>query len=158
MEELHTYRSDLITALEDVVNELSKLAAILPAGMWHQPIRPGSHTPHYILFHLRDLETQWFALELTRILSEETPTLPIFDDEAWMDSHYHPEEPASAILAELIKLRHRELYWLRNLPSESWSRLARHPWWGEHTLQWWVELQLEYSSQHLKEISTVLEL
>lgn len=155
MEELLAYRADLLTALEGVVDELSKSVAIIPSDTWHQPVRTGSHTPHYILFHLRDLEAQVFALQLTRILSEERPTLPVFNDEAWMDSHYHAEEPASAILAELIKLRHQEIGWLQNLSPEGWSRPSRHPWWGEHTLQWWVELQVEYSSQHLKEISIV---
>lgn len=157
MEELITYRTDLLSALEGVVNDLSKIAAQLPSSAWHQPINPDAHTPHYILFHLRELDTRVFVAQLPRILVEETPILPVFDDQSWMDSHYDIEEPVLAIMEELAKLRKPELGWLRNLTPTEWSRSARHPWWGEHTLQWWVELQVDYSSQHLKEIASVLD-
>jgi len=158
MEELFAYRADLLTALGGVVDELSNVVANLPPSTWLQPIHPGSRTPHYILFHLRELEAQVFARQLPRILSEARPELPVFNDAAWMEGHYRAEEPASSLLEELAKLRQQELAWLRSLPPAGWSSPARHPWWGEHTLQWWVELQVEYSYQHLKEISSALKL
>lgn len=152
MEELLAYRIELLSALEQVINELSEKVTHLPPTSWHQPVGPESLSPHYIVFHLRALETQVFALQLPRFMAENTLTTPSFDDEDWMAIHYNPDEPVAEIMAEMTKLRQHELSWLRELSSADWSRSARHPWWGEHTLQWWVELQLDYSYQHLNQL------
>jgi hypothetical protein len=157
MEELLSYRENLLSALESVVRGLSKAVANMPGANQKQAILSGSNTPHYILFRLRELEIHFFAQQLPRFLAEECPILPIFDDQAWMADHYHPDEPITAIMEEVVKLRHDELDWLHKLPASGWSRLARHPWWGIHTLQWWVELQLDYSFQHLRLLTCLNE-
>lgn len=158
MDELVAYREDLLSALEGVVNELSKTVAGIPSSAWHLSIDLASHAPHYILAHLRELEAQVFASQLRRILDEDTLLLPIFDDEAWMASHYRSEEPALIIMEDFVNLRKQEINWLRKIPPAGWSRTARHPWWGVHTLQWWVELQLDYSYNHLRELSPLLDM
>jgi hypothetical protein len=153
MEELDAYRQGLLSALEGVVNELSETIAGIPSSKWHWPFGLDSHTPHYTLAHLCVLETQVFMIQLHRILDEETPLLPVFDVEVWMESHYKPEESVLNIMQAFSTMRKQELNWLLDLPPASWSRVARHPSWGVHTLQWWVELQLDYSYQHLRELS-----
>ncbi len=147
-EEIIAYREDLLSALEDVADDLSRVTTRLPESAWRDPSLPRENTPHYILFHLRELEEQVYTRQLPRFVSEDIPTIPLFDDQAWMASHYRPDVPEMGILAEMLILRSFELERLRLLPSPAWSRLARHPWWGVHTLQWWVELQLEESFQH----------
>jgi len=156
MEELDTYRQELLSALEGVVIELSRTVGGLPYHAWQLPFVQGAHTPHYILAHLRELEEQVFSLQVRRILDEDSPVLTIFDDNVWVAGHYDPGKPARLILEEFTHLRKQEVNGLRVLPSEDWSRTARHPWWGVHTLQWWVELQLDYSQQHLKELAAFL--
>jgi hypothetical protein len=158
MDEIVAYREDLLSALEGALFELPKTVAGIASIAWHQPFGRDSHTPHYILEHLRELEAQVFAIQLRRILDEEIPLVPVFDDDAWMAIHYKPEELALTILEDFVNLRKQELNWLRKLSPAAWSRIARHPWWGVHTLQWWVELQLDYSDQHLRELSPVLDL
>ncbi len=113
---------------------------------------------HYILFHLRELEAQVYTPQLPRFLAEDNPTLPVFDDQAWMAIHYLPDEPATSITTDLCRLRSSELEWLRGVPPTGWSRLARHPWWGVHTLQWWVEMQLDESIQHRKRLPPLTDL
>ena len=149
MEELVVYRDELLSALQGVVEKLSETAASISDKAWYLPPGQDGNTPHYTLAHLCALESQLFNHQLQRILSEDAPLLSIFDDVAWMASHYDPQEPAQRILADLNELRDQELVLLRGLPSAGWSRSARHPWWGIRTLQWWVELQLDYSYQHL---------
>ena len=158
MEEIIAYREDLLKALGDVVEGLSETVARLPALAWHQSIRPGESALHFILFHLRELEAQVYTRQLPRFLAEDNPTLPVFDDQAWMAIHYRPDEPAASIMTGLCRLRSSELEWLRRLPPTGWSRMARHPWWGVHTLQWWVELQLEDSFNHLKRLPALGDL
>lgn len=153
MDELIAYRGELLSALESVIPELETIGRGKSPKQWHRTPRKDVPTPHYTLVHLWVLEAREFALYLRRIIDEETPQLELFDDRAWMKDHYRPKEQPRLIVQDFAQLRKLELNWLRQLPRASWSRTARHPEWGVHTLQWWVELQLECSRQHLNELS-----
>jgi hypothetical protein len=156
MEELDAYRQGLLSALESVITELTKTVAGMPTNVWQLPFGQDAHTPHYTLAHLYVLEAQVFDPLLRSIVDEDAPLLPLFDDKAWLANHYEPGKPAQAILEEFMQLSRQDLNWLQALPSDTWSRNARHPWWGVHTLQWWVELQLDCSNQHLAELTALL--
>lgn len=155
MEEITIYRHDLLTALDDVKTELSRVVMAIPSNAWHVALGPEARTPHYTLAHLRDLEKQVYIPNLYLIITEDNPLLPVFDDETWTLGHYHPAEASREILDEFVHLREQEVDRLRGLPTASWSRTARHPWWGVHTLQWWVELQLDHSRQHVERLTNV---
>jgi hypothetical protein len=156
MEEIIAYRQQLLNDLRNVANEVFQLVLAIPPNDWYISSGLEAYTPHYTLAHLRELEVQVFALQLRRFLLEGTLQLPLFDDVSWMAEHYDPSETAQAILEEFTRLRNQEVLWLEDLSPESWNRSARHPWWGVRTLQWWVELQLEYSHQHLRELLAFL--
>jgi len=156
MEGIIDYRQQLLSALRNVANEVSRLVLAIPANDWYIAFGLEVYTPHYTLAHLRELEIQVFGLQLRRFLIEDTLQLPLFDDVSWMAEHYDPSETAQAILEEFTCLRSQEVLWLQDLSSESWNRSAGHPWWGVRTLQWWVELQLDFSHQHLRELSAYL--
>jgi hypothetical protein len=152
MEELIAYRNELLSALGRDVEELATLVSTLAADDGYRLSASSTSGAHYTLFHLWALETQDFALQLRRILEEEVPRLDSFDDAAWMASHYTLEEPIQAIIQDMVKMLSAEIEMLEGLPALSWSRFARHPRWGVHTLQWWVELQHEVTSQYLQEL------
>ncbi len=156
MEEIDEYRQGLLSALEGVVSALGKIVAAIPAAAWQAPTGQVASTPHYILAHLHALESQVFAAQLPRFLEENNPALPLFDARAWMAGHYTPGKPARAIYAGFAHLRTQEVEWLRGLPPPGWSRLARHPWWGVRTLQWWVELQLDQTQRHQRDLAAAL--
>jgi hypothetical protein len=153
MEELYTYRANLLANLSSLVEDLRNAAAAMPTEGWHTRVAPGEPTPHQTLSQLRSLEAQVFALRLRRILDEEQPTLSLFDDEGWMKAHYNPAEPIQDILDEFAQLRQEELSWLQELPPATWNRTARHPWWGVRTLQWWVELCLLTNRRYLQQLT-----
>jgi hypothetical protein len=157
MDELIAYRQELLLAMENVVPGLSRIVKSTPLQEWHRKIGNDLHTPFYTLIHLWVLESKEFALNIRRIFDEDTPLLIVFDDEAWMESHSEPKEQPRNIVQDFAHLRKQELDWLRELPPPGWSRTARHPWWGVHTLQWWVELQLEYSRQLLSDLTQQLK-
>jgi hypothetical protein len=156
VDELLAYRQGLLSGLEGVIPELSRIAAAMPANTWQLLSEQGAHTPHYTLTHLRELEAQVFNTQLRRIVDQSVPILFAFDDIAWMASYYDSKKPAQIILEEFTFLRQQVIQWLQILPQASWSLSARHPWWGVHTLQWWVELQLDYSHQHLSALAAFL--
>ena len=154
MEEITFYRQDLLAALDGVKIELSRAVMAMPSNAWHIAFAPEARTPHKTLAHLRDLEKQEYIPNLKRILAEGNPVLPVFDDETWTLGHYRPDEAGKEILEEFTRLMEQEVAWLSDLPTASWSRTARHPWWGVHTFQWWVELQLDQSRQHVERLSS----
>ena len=156
MEELEAYRRELLSTLEGVIPVLSKTIAAIPPNVWLPPYEHAAHAPHYTLSHLCVLEIHVFYPLLQGIVSKKAHLLPLFDDNAWMANHYDPDTPVPVILEEFTGQRLQEVSWLSSLSSENWSATARHPWWGEHTLQWWVELQLEYSHQHLIQLAAFL--
>ncbi len=158
MEEIIAYRQELLSALLNVADELFVTVADTPARTWHLSFGPDWHTPHYMLSHLKEVETRMFIPNLYRIQARDNPLLTIFDDEAWMLGHYQPQESATKVLEEFTKSHQQQVGWLSNLGVESWSRIARHPWWGLRTLQWWVELELEFSQQEVEKLTTQLRL
>ena len=154
MEEIAYYRQDLLAALDEVKIELTRVVMAIPANALYVPFGSQARTPHYTLAHLRNLEKQEYIPNLKHILAEDNPLLPVFDDETWTLGHYRPDEAGGEILEELTRLREQEVAWLGDLPTASWSRIARHPWWGVRTFQWWVELQLDQSRQHVEQLSS----
>ncbi len=154
MEELRNYRHRLLDRLETVVDDLRAAWDAVPPGAQHTPHGPESRTPYQTIAHLRDIESHALSVRLRCILDENCPQLALFDDGGWQEDHGSSGEDPQAILDEYAHLRAEELRWLRTCPPESWNRLARHPWYGLRTLQWWVERCLEYAETHVTELKT----
>lgn len=157
MDELLEYRRQLLAHWQQVVDDLRQTLQAIPPARRHQPLEDGGWTPHQIMAHLRDVEAHALLPRLERILAEETPYLPNFNEQDWMQRHYQPQEPLEAILNAYADLRARQLALLRNAPGEAWSRTGRHPWWGKRTLQWWVERSLAHAREHLEQLQQAVE-
>lgn len=153
MEELLEYRRDILSALIDIVPQLLRLAGDMPEAAWHIAVEKNGNTPHYILSRLVQLEYQVYAVYIPRIIEENVPLLPLIDVDAWMLVHYDPSVPVQSMVDQFARHRTQEVDRLHELPIQSWSRTARHPWWGVRTLQWWVERQLDESQRHLKALA-----
>ncbi len=158
MEELISYRHELLSALEDDMRVITEAESRLTAQDWHHQPDGSPFSPHFILAHVRALDTMEFNDQIQHILTEEMPLLALFNDQAWMADHYQPGEPVNQIVEEISHVRQQEVILLRSLLPDSWSRTARHPWWGIHTLQWWVELQRDYTHQLLMQVPSILGL
>lgn len=156
MDELISYRQELLFALERDIDELTCLGSTLSENNGHRSSDIPPHSPHYLLFHLWVLETHEFTVQIQYILEADLPRLEFFDDEAWMANHYSPKEPIQVIIQDTARLLSNEIALLCELPLSAWSRAARHPRWGVHTLQWWVELQHEVTIQHMQEVKRLL--
>jgi DinB superfamily len=148
-EELDTYRRGLLSALEGMTADLSRIVARVPPDAWLVASAADEPTPHSVLAHLCELEAHVFGPNLYCIVADSNPLLPPFKNKFWIATDYDPNRSPVLLLEEFSVLRKQEVTWLQVLTHESWSRTARHPWLGLHTLQWWVELQRDYSYQHL---------
>jgi hypothetical protein len=157
MEELFAYRQELLSALEQDVTLLARAEAGISSKDWYRTLSGDQPTPHYTLSRLWVEESRDYSVNIHRILDEDLPLLEALDTQAWMAAHYDPDIPAHLIIEDFAALRKWELGVLCGLPPASWSRNARHPHWGVHTLQWWVELQRDYSHQHLSRLTPLLD-
>jgi hypothetical protein len=155
MEELFAYRQVLLVELQSIVEQLAHALRAIPDSAWHKPLLAHAHTPYGVLKQLRELEAHWFAVQLPRLVHESSPELPACTEPERVDSQNQPVEQWEDILEEFSRLRNQELNWLRTLTPSDWSRIGRHPWYGVHTLQWWVEYQLDLSRQYLQELASV---
>jgi hypothetical protein len=155
MEELFAYRQVLLAELQSIVEQLAHALRAIPDSAWHKPLLTHACTPYGVLIQLRELEAHWFAVQLPRLLYESSPELPACTEFKRVDSQNQPVEQTEDILEEFSRLRNQELIWLRTLTPSDWSRISRHPWYGVHTLQWWVEYQLDLSQQYLRELASV---
>ncbi len=151
-EELHEYRRRLLERYAAQPGELRAAYAAIPPEARLRPLERGGWTPHQVLAHVRDVELQAFLPRIERLLAEEDPALSDFDEGAWMDAHYDPDESHQAILEAFTAARTRGSGLLRDLSPEGWNRVGRHPLFGRRTLQWWVEYAVSHAQDHILQL------
>jgi hypothetical protein len=94
-----------------------------------------------------------YEKRVREIIAEDNPLFENFDPEAWMMSHYEPQEPLNKILDEFKSHIDHLCETLAALPVEAWSRESRHETIGDRLpLQLWVERGLAHIEDHLLEI------
>jgi hypothetical protein len=151
-ESLDDYRRRLLDRYLDQVGEYrSHLSGLAPSAV-RTEIKPGEWSPHQLLFHVRAVDQQAYGPRLERILREAHPALEDFHESEWMAANYDPDETASAILDTWESVRGDNADLLRGAPPEAWSRTGRQAYWGERTLQWWVERAIAHTDDHWRQL------
>jgi hypothetical protein len=151
MKELLEYRVFLVNRLRKAAEEFCDACealdpSIKPSGEW---------TLHQIAAHLRDLNHLVYEKRVRETIAEDNPLFENFDPEAWMLSHYEPEEPIQKILDDFKGHVDQLCETLSVLPVEAWSRESRHEMIGDQLpLQLWVERGLAHIEDHLLEIKS----
>ena len=116
------------------------------------PIKPGEWSAHQVLFHTSSVDQQAYGPRLRRILREDRPTLEDYDGDGWMAEHYDPAEPTQIILERWRSVRQGHAAELEPAPPEAWSRTGLQAYWGERTLQWWVERAVAHAEDHRRQL------
>ena len=149
---LDEYRSHLIAHYREQPAQYRAYVSRLEQAAVQAPIKPGEWSPHQLLFHVRTVDMQAYGPRLERILNEARPTLDDFDEAVWMAEHYDPAELPSAILDAWDTFRKRTADLLTSLPAEAWNRTGLQPYWGERTLQWWLERAVTHAQDHWSQL------
>lgn len=116
------------------------------------PIKPGEWSAHQVLFHLGSVDEQAYGPRLRRILREGRPALEDYDGDGWMAERYDPTEPTQVILERWHSVRQDYAAEVAGGPPEAWSRTGRQSYWGERTLQWWVERAVAHADEHWRQL------
>jgi hypothetical protein len=152
MDELIEYRGRLLDRFERIPADLAQRMKKIALEDLHTPMMDSTWSPHRLLAHLRNSESQTFLPRFRQILGKDGPGAELFNNAARSDETYDAEEPLDEILQTYAQMRLLELEWLKSMPPGGWSWTGRHLVFGLRTLQWWVERSLVHAEQHLREL------
>jgi hypothetical protein len=108
-----------------------------------------------VLPHLRDWE-EIYLDRAYRILNEDTPALPGFDDTLWsIERDYRGQDPYETF-AGLSALREELVALLRGATPEQWERIGVHGAYGEITLHWMADHICDHDHEHLQQARDAL--
>lgn len=141
--ELLRYREDLLAAWAAQPERLAAAWAALPAA---QRARRGAASPWGALAALWQWETQVGFPNLQAMAGRQQPLAVLSDAPAEFP-------PPEAMLTDYRRLRQQALRLVAPLDGKGWSFLARHPRYGQRTVQWWVERSYALGAYALQMLS-----
>ena len=117
---------------------------------------PGEWPARVVAAHLRDNEILVMRLRLERMLSEDGPVFPNFDEKAWAATRSLARDRKEQILADFALQRHASLNILRSLRPRDWRRAGRHEQYGAFTVTTWLARWAEHDAAHLAQLERCL--
>jgi hypothetical protein len=149
-------REEILRALEHFPTEFRR--SVLESADREALLRPafdGGWGIVEIIPHLRD----WEAIYLdraTRILDEDRPALPGFDDTLWsIERDYRGQDPYETF-AQFGDFRGELVTLLQAATPEQWERVGIHGVYGEMTLQWMANHICDHDAEHLQQAREAL--
>jgi uncharacterized damage-inducible protein DinB len=121
------------------------------------PYREGGWTLRQVVHHVPDSHMNAY-MRLKHALTEESPTIKPYDEDAWSKLADARDTPVETSLALLAALHQRWVGLLRTLQDDDFRRTFRHP---EHpgsvTIDWLVALYAWHGRHHTAHITSARE-
>ena len=115
-----------------------------------------SFTPIEQICHIRDIESDGYALRFQRTLSESNPLLETIDGYALAHSRAYAQDDPAAVFAALRVARARNVALLATLTDAQWARPAVFEDYGALTLRSLVHYLASHDQQHLAGLQWLL--
>jgi hypothetical protein len=109
-----------------------------------------------ILAHLRDDESTVMRMRLVRMLAEDNPTFPDFDEQAWASNRSTARDRKEQLLGDFALQRQATLNILERLTPEQWEHGGAHEQSGAYTVMSWVAHWVEHDRAHVGQIEKLL--
>lgn len=113
--------TDLIENLEAFPDDLARLLQGHSVDALKRPASDGGWGVIENLGHLRDWEEIFFS-RVERLLAEDNPELPVFDDQLWEIEHDYRGQDPHRVLDQLRAQRQQLVNLLREVPAAGWER------------------------------------
>jgi hypothetical protein len=110
----------------------------------------GGWTPRWVLHHVADAEVMNVG-RLYRLLAEDAPFLPAFDQETYA-SRLRYERRAETSLAVISALVGSNVDLLERLGDEDWLREGRHEELGSYSVERWLVMRFDHCQQHAEQL------
>lgn len=104
-----------------------------------------------VVGHLRDF-AEIDHDRLRRMITQESPFLPGYDQETLVRDRNYREADLQAILDEMASFRAETTHVLTELVDANWTRLGRHLERGIFSIRQFVELLVRHEAMHLEHI------
>jgi hypothetical protein len=150
--ETAAYRSELISRLRSATDDLAwAVRGLTPAQYSYRPPQD-EWSIHEHLAHLRDMEQEVY-LPLLRWATVPDMLDPLdYSRRDWHEHRYQADEPLSAVMDDVARMRDEELAIFRDLTDMAWTRYRTDTRWGPLTCQWLAELMYRHVLDHLQGI------
>lgn len=100
-----------------------------------QPVAPGKWSPLQIIQHLTGCDREALLPRIEKMLAEDHPFLPAYDQDRWMAQHGAVHDHQAVVLInEFARLREKSVILLFDLSREEWLRTGHHEERGQITL------------------------
>lgn len=152
MSETSTYRSEIVSRLRSVTDDLAWAVRGLNPSKAAYCASIDEWSIHEHLAHLRDMERE-VCLPLLRWATVPEMLDPLdYNRREWHERRYDAEEPLPRIMDDVQRMRDEELLIFREMTDGTWTRVRNDTRWGPLTCQWIAELMYRHVLDHLQGI------
>lgn len=128
-----------------------------PPERMTMPLAPGKWTPHQIIKHLTSCDREALLPRIEKMLAEDDPFLPGFDQDEWMKKFGDVRGSITVVLLdEYARLREKVSIMLFDLEPAQWLRPGRHEAWGPITIHSLCVHFAQHDEHHRKQIAAHL--
>jgi hypothetical protein len=148
--------SSLLNQLEEMPAFLEKTAASLP-NEWlvRRPEKDNSPLLEH-LWHIRDCDSDLYALRIRRVLQEDKPYLEPVDVSVWPESRNYIKRNGGLALAEFVELRAGLVKELREVSQDALARVGVRADGSEINVLGLIEQLAEHDRDHRWRITAIL--
>jgi hypothetical protein len=149
-------RRERIGMIAALPAQLEAAVKALPPGALDVPYRDGGWTARQVVHHLADSHVNSYV-RVRLALTEDAPTIKTYEESRWAELHDARSGDPEVSLALLRAVHARLVSLLESLGPEDFERAARHPEWGDITVDWLLQMYSWHGRHHLGHIGIVRE-
>lgn len=114
---------DILAAMEQQPDEVSRIASAFPAGREQHRYEKGKWSVREVLGHLLDSERVFGFRAFCFSRGEKAP-LPSFDENMYVERSHYDEAPLAELVAAFHALRKSNIAFLRRLEENQWREIG----------------------------------
>jgi uncharacterized damage-inducible protein DinB len=122
-----------------------------------KPLAAGKWTPLQVIQHLIGCDREALLPRLEKMLAEDEPFLPAYDQDLWMQQYGNVNDHMPVVLLnEFARLREKAAVVLFDLEPEQWGRTGRHEERGVITVFDLCSYMADHDDHHRRQIALQL--
>jgi len=155
---MNRQRKALVDRLEQSGKEYSAYLAQVSAEEARAQSSPTEWSIHQVAAHMRDTEQMAFLYRVERLLKDDAPAFPNFDqDEYWKSKGYSPSESLDGIRTDFLTARRKLVRLLRGASDKAWKNHGVHSAYGKVTLDWLAMHCYHHTLEHIAQMGYARE-
>jgi len=131
------------------------VAGVHPEALAWKP-QPSRYSIAEVLAHIAHGDEHCFGLRLRRMVDEDDPELPVYDDAAFLALGPELLADGRARLESFVQTRSKWVIHLESLTSKQAARQGRHPRLGTITIAQWLHEWAFHDLGHIRQIAELL--